>query len=70
MIMALLIITNGYEGIMKSNYMVNTEHKTKWTVLKDLQNFTLYISSHVLPVDFGYLCEEANTDWNKVMRSK
>ena len=46
---AALILTNAYRGITKSNYVFEPEHTTELHGLRDLQNFTLYVSSTLFP---------------------
>ena len=48
-VLALLVITNGYKGILKSNYIVEPEYTTGLKRLHQLENFSLYVSPKLLP---------------------
>ena len=43
-LVASLIINNGYKGIAKSNYMLQTKYTTNWTNLLQLSEFKLYFA--------------------------
>ncbi|CAG7719701.1 unnamed protein product [Allacma fusca] len=42
-LVAAIVITNAYKGVVNSNYVFNFPFETKWQTLMDLSNFKLYL---------------------------
>ena len=56
-VLALLVLTNAYKGIMKSDYIVEPTYRTNWSKIKELEGFDLYFGINLIPDKCANACD-------------